>query len=176
MYNLTPNLVFTALEFNTRYSDITQTTPPITFILASPRKSQPAPFLLQTGNSAPLTDTPALSTAIPIYGPMTGIFLAKPAIVPKKSPNRINIPYNSTKKPVSGHRRRMRTRPPKNAAVPLSFCRRAKKRSVFWGPIMIVRPIRKRICDGALSDGLPRRQWDRRKRTYVAHCKPGENY
>jgi hypothetical protein len=40
---------------------------------------------------------------------------------------------------------RMRNRPMKNAAVPLSFCRRAKKRRVFCGPIIIVRPIRKRI-------------------------------
>jgi hypothetical protein len=39
---------------------------------------------------------------------------------------------------------------------------------------MIVRPIRKRICDGVLSDEVSRRQWDRRRRTHVAHCKPGE--
>jgi hypothetical protein len=102
-------------------------------------------FSSQTGNSLPLTDTPALSTNTPIQGPITGIFLANPAIVPRKSPNNINIPYSSTKKPTSAQRMRIRNRPPKKAAVPFSFCRRAKKSAVFWGPIIIVRPIRKRI-------------------------------
>lgn len=80
-----------------------------------------------------------------MYGPIIGIFLAKPAIVPKKSPNKMKIPYNSTRNPIKGQRIRISNRPAKKAAVPLSFWRRAKKRSVFWGPIMIVRPIRKRI-------------------------------
>lgn len=35
--------------------------------------------------------------------------------------------------------------PAKKAAVPFAFCFRAKKSSVFCGPIMIVRPMRKRI-------------------------------
>lgn len=56
------------------------------------------------------------------------------------------MPYSSTQKPIKGQRRRIRTRPAKKAVVPLSFWRRAKKRSVFWGPMIIVRPIRKRIC------------------------------
>lgn len=73
------------------------------------------------------------------------MFLAKPAIVPKKSPNRTNIPYNSTRKPTKAQRMRMRKRPRKKAAVPLNFWGRAKKASVFWGPIIIVRPIRNRI-------------------------------
>jgi hypothetical protein len=55
------------------------------------------------------------------------------------------MPYASIMKPINVHRRRMRASPAKKAAVPLAFCFRAKKRSVFWGPIMIVRPIRKRI-------------------------------
>ena len=46
---------------------------------------------------------------------------------------------------MSAQRIKIRKRPPKKAAVPFSFCRRAKKRAVFWGPIIIVRPIRKRI-------------------------------
>lgn len=83
----------------------------------------------------------------PIHGPTTGIFLANPSIVPKKSPNKIMIPYSSTKKPTNAQRIRMRNRPRKKAAVPLSFCLRAKKARVFWGPIMRVRPIRKRICE-----------------------------
>jgi hypothetical protein len=45
-------------------------------------------------------------------------------------------------------RKRMRSRPAKKAAVPLSFWRRAKKSAVFWGPIMRVRPRRKRIWRG----------------------------
>ncbi len=55
------------------------------------------------------------------------------------------MPYNSTQKPIRGHLRRIRAKPPKKAAVPFAFCFRAKKRSVFWGPMMIVRPMRKRI-------------------------------
>lgn len=42
-------------------------------------------------------------------------------------------------------------RPPKKAAVPRAFCLRAKKRSVFWGPIIIVRPMRKRTWAGGLA-------------------------
>ena len=110
-----------------------------------PPRLFPTWSIIYTGNSLPLTATPALSTSTPIHGPIIGIFLANPAIVPRKSPNRINIPYNSTKKPINAHLMRMRNRPMKNAAVPLSFWRRAKKRRVFCGPIIIVRPIRKRI-------------------------------
>lgn len=55
------------------------------------------------------------------------------------------MPYSSTQKPMSGHRSRISSRPAKKAAVPLAFCLRAKKRSVFWGPMIMVRPIRKRI-------------------------------
>lgn len=100
---------------------------------------------LQTGSSAFLLPNPDLSTAIPIYGPTTGTLRAKAAMVPRKSPKRTAMPYSSMQKPMSVHRRRMRTRPPKKAAVPRAFCFRAKKRRVFWGPIIIVRPMRKRI-------------------------------
>jgi hypothetical protein len=99
----------------------------------------------QTGNSVFLLLNPILSANRPIYGPITGTFLAKPAIVPKKSPNRIKMPYSSTTKPTNGHLSKMSVMPPANAAVPLSFCRRAKKSSVFCGPMMMVRPIRKRM-------------------------------
>lgn len=105
-------------------------------------------FPPQTGNSAPLTATPLLSTRTPIHGPTTGMLLANPAIVPRKSPKRMKMPYNSIKNPTSGQRKRMSATPPKNAAVPLSFCRRAKKSSVFCGPMIMVRPIRKRIYFG----------------------------
>lgn len=103
------------------------------------------PPFLQTGNSAPLMATPLLSTIAPIYGPMTGIFLAKPAIVPRKSPNKIKMPYNSTKNPINGHLMRISVSPAKKAPVPLSFCFRAKNNIVFCGPIIMVSPIRKRI-------------------------------
>lgn len=86
-----------------------------------------------------------LSTAEPMYGPTTGRFRANPAIVPRKSPNRMTMPYSSTQNPTSGHRSRISASPAKKAAVPLSFCLRAKKAVVFCGPMMIVRPIRKRI-------------------------------
>jgi hypothetical protein len=66
-------------------------------------------------------------------------------MVPKKSPNSTMMPYSSTRNPISGHRSRMSNRPAKKAAVPLSFCLRAKKRAVLEGPIIIVRPMRKRI-------------------------------
>lgn len=45
-----------------------------------------------TGNSVFLLLNPILSARRPIYGPTTGIFLAKPAIVPRKSPNKTKIP------------------------------------------------------------------------------------
>jgi hypothetical protein len=67
-------------------------------------------------------------------------------MVPKKSPNRTMMPYSSTRKPISGQRSRISASPPKKAAVPLIFWRRAKKRAVFCGPMMMVRPMRKRIC------------------------------
>lgn len=43
------------------------------------------------------------------------------------------------------HFMRINRSPTKKAAVPLAFCLRAKKRSVLWGPMMMVRPMRKRI-------------------------------
>lgn len=89
---------------------------------------------------------PSRSITSPIYGPTTGALLAKAAMVPKKSPNSTMMPYSSTQKPISGHRSRMRASPAKNAAVPFAFCFLAKKSSVFWGPIIMVSPIRKRIC------------------------------
>jgi len=112
--------------------------------LSSPQ-NHPSPFLQpQTGNSPPLPN-PILSTSTPIQGPTIGMFLANPAIDPRKSPNRMKIPYNSTKKPINAQRMRIRKRPMKNAAVPFNFCLRAKKESVFWGPIIIVRPMRNKI-------------------------------
>lgn len=82
---------------------------------------------------------------MPMYGPTKGTLRAKPAIVPRKSPKRMKMPYSSTRKPISGHRSRISARPAKKAAVPFALFRRAKKSSVLAGPIMIVRPIRKRI-------------------------------
>lgn len=74
-------------------------------------------------------------------------------MVPRKSPNRTMMPYSSTRKPINGHRIRMSARPPKNAAVPLALFFLAKKRRVFWGPMMIVKPMRKRtwLGDEALA-------------------------
>lgn len=63
----------------------------------------------------------------------------------RKSPNRMNSPYNSIKKPVNGQRKRMRRIPAEKAAVPLSFWGREKKTRVLWRPMMRVKPIRKRI-------------------------------
>lgn len=88
-----------------------------------------------------------------------GALLANAAMVPKKSPNSTMIPYSSTQKPIRGHRSNMRTRPAKNAAVPFAFCFLAKKSSVFCGPIIMVSPIRKRIChstEARLGTGLER--------------------
>lgn len=122
-----------------------------------------------TGSSAFRLPSPERSTAIPMYGPITGIFLAKPAMVPRKSPKRTMMPYSSTQKPMSGHLNKMSARPPKKAAVPLALFFRAKKRSVFCGPIMIVRPMRKRICFRAVSDeGRGGRGW---REWYVSHSQ-----
>lgn len=85
----------------------------------------------------------------PIYGPTMGALLAKAAIVPKKSPNSTMMPYSSTQNPMRGHRSKMRVSPPKKAAVPFAFCFLAKKSSVFCGPIIMVSPMRKRICSPA---------------------------
>jgi hypothetical protein len=81
-----------------------------------------------------------------MYGPITGTFPTNPAIVPKKSPKSTKMPYSSTKKPMRGQRRRISRMPATKAAVPFSFCRRAKKRAVFWRPMIRVRPAKKRIC------------------------------
>lgn len=100
-----------------------------------------------TGKSAFLRALPTLSNACCIYGPITGIFPAKEPTVAKKSPNSTNIPYSSTRNPIRGHLKRIRTMPTANAAVPLIFCRRAKNRAVFWSPMIKVSPSRKRICN-----------------------------
>lgn len=81
---------------------------------------------------------------MPIYGPTTGRPLANPAIVPRKSPNSTAMPYASTMKPINVHLSRIKAKPAKKAAVPFAFCLRAKKRRVLEGPIMMVRPMRKR--------------------------------
>ena len=73
------------------------------------------------------------------------MFPANPAIVAKKSPKRTSIPYNSIRKPKKGQRINMSKMPAAKAAVPFHFWRRAKKRAVFWKPIIRVRPIRNRI-------------------------------
>lgn len=73
------------------------------------------------------------------------MFLANAAMVPKKSPKSTMMPYSSTRNPISGQRNRMSVKPPKKAAVPFAFCLRAKKRRVLEGPMIMVRPIRKRI-------------------------------
>lgn len=104
-----------------------------------------------TGRSVLRRPSPARSTATPMYGPTTGALRAKAAMVPKKSPNRTMMPYSSTQKPMRGHRNKISSRPPKKAAVPLAFCLRAKKRRVLAGPMMMVRPMRKRICQEGSS-------------------------
>ena len=101
---------------------------------------------VHTGNSAFLGPPPALFSACCIYGPTIGAFPANALIVEKKSPKSTNIPYNSTRKPIRGHRSSMSITPVANAAVPFNFWRRAKKTAVFWRPIISVRPRTKRIC------------------------------
>lgn len=86
---------------------------------------------IYTGNSAFLLCPAKAFKACWIYGPMTGTPPTNCPIVTKKSPNSIRIPYNSTQKPIKGHRKRMRRIPPANAAVPLSFAGREKKAIVF---------------------------------------------
>ena len=140
-----------------------------------------------TGNCSFLLPPLAASSAFAMYGPTTGTLYANPAIVAKKSPNRTKMPYSSTQKPISGHRSRIRTIPAAKAAVPLSFCLRAKKAAVFCTPIMSVRPQRKRICSTIVSvraEGA-KRWWScpasssrsglaivkESVMTYISHCK-----
>lgn len=66
-----------------------------------------------------------------MYGPITGMLPANWPMVIRKSPNKMKIPYNSIKKPVSGHRMRISRIPDANAAVPFSFWRREKNATVF---------------------------------------------
>jgi len=68
-----------------------------------------------------LLPTPILSNPFTIYGPTTGIFPKKPAMVARKSPKSIKIPYNSTRKPIRGQRNRMRRIPKAKERVPRSF-------------------------------------------------------
>lgn len=77
---------------------------------------------------------------------MTGMLPAKLPMVAKKSPNKMKIPYSSTRKPINGHRNSMRTTPPVKAAVPLSFGRRVKKSTVLGRPMMRARPSTNSIC------------------------------
>ena len=121
-----------------------------------------------TGISAFLRPPDALSKAFWIYGPTTGIFPAKLPMVAKKSPKSTNIPYSSTRNPTNGHRKTMRIIPPAKAAVPLSFCRRAKKIAVFCKPMMRVRPSRKSICIHFMVRIALQRE---KGSTYVSHCK-----
>ena len=73
------------------------------------------------------------------------MFAANAAIVAKKSPKSTKIPYVSTINPTNGHFRKIRRIPAMKAAVPLSFCVRAKNRKVFWKPMIRVRPMRNNI-------------------------------
>lgn len=99
-----------------------------------------------TGNSSPPPpETPNFLNATLIQGPTTGTFPKNPATVAKKSPNKIMIPYNSTKNPTRGQRNRIKRIPIVKANVPRSFWRRAKKERVFEGPRIRGRPIRKRM-------------------------------
>lgn len=103
-----------------------------------------SPSIHQTGNSLFLL-VPTLSSAHLTHGPTTGTFPAYPPIVTKKSPNSTAIPYSSTQNPISAHRSKMSMMPATKAAVPLSLFRRAKKSTVFCGPMIRGRPMRKRI-------------------------------
>ena len=100
---------------------------------------------IQTGSSAFLAPPLIFRKAIAMYGPMTGMFAAKPATVVKKSPKSTNNPYASMRNPTNAHRSRIRAIPTRNAAVPLSFCLRPKNRKVLRKPMMMVRPMRKSI-------------------------------
>lgn len=102
--------------------------------------------LTYTGNSALLRPPAKISSPRWIYGPITGTLPANCPMVIRKSPKRMNSPYVSIRKPVNGQRIRMRMIPAAKAAVPFSFWGREKNTSVFWKPIIRVRPIRKRIC------------------------------
>ena len=99
-----------------------------------------------TGSSLFFRPPLKLSRNPAMYGPTMGMFPANDAIVDRKSPNKTNMPYNSTTKPTKAHLNRISIMPVANAAVPLSFWRRAKNNSVFCTPIMMVSPTRKRIC------------------------------
>jgi len=117
----------------------------------------------------------------PIYGPTKGALLAKAAIVPKKSPNSTMMPYSSMQKPIRGHRSSMRASPAKKAAVPFAFCFLAKKSSVFCGPIIMVSPMRKRICSPAWCEVRyigsrtgHRGTGSQGGSAYISHRKPGE--
>ena len=99
----------------------------------------------QTGRSAFRLAPLIASRARAMYGPTTGMFPTKPAIVAKKSPKSTNMPYSSMMKPMKAQRMRIRLIPATKASVPFHFCLRAKKATVFVVPIMKVRPIRKRI-------------------------------
>lgn len=69
-------------------------------------------------------------------------------------------------------RQRIIRRPTKKAAVPFSFCLRAKKRSVLEGPIIIVRPRRKRIWEvlEVNESGERGRGKSAGRGMYIAHC------
>ena len=55
---------------------------------------------------------------------------------------------------MNDQRSRIKVIPAQNAAVPFSFCRLAKNSNVFCGPMIIVRPIKKRIYRwGQMRDG-----------------------
>lgn len=98
-----------------------------------------------TGSWTFLLPPARVSNTCLMYGPTTGMFPVNWPTVIRKSPNKMKIPYSSIKKPVKGHRRRMRMIPEAKAAVPLSFWRREKKFIVFWRPIISVKPMRKSI-------------------------------
>src|SRR3569833_25689 len=101
-----------------------------------------------------------------------GMFLAKPAKVPRKSPNRTMMPYSSTAKPIRGHLNRIRASPAKKAAVPFAFCFRAKNKRVFCGPIMIVSPMRKRIWRRTRQSLFRRQGSGGRCGLYISHGEP----
>ena len=79
------------------------------------------------------------------------------------------MPYASTKNPMNVHLIKMRINPAKKDAVPFAFCLRAKKRRVFWGPIIIVSPIRKRIYGSVSAQAMETLS---SRVSYVSHGEP----
>lgn len=103
---------------------------------------------------------------------MIGKFLKNSTNVPKKSPNRYNMPTDSSAKPINDRLIRIKRIPPKKKSVALIFVGRAKKYTARAGPIIKTTPITKRKFPIASNAESKKAKMPKKKKKTPAAVEP----